>query len=134
MQLLKLQPLFSSFDVSFVSTSSTIGKDLQLPNYHHIPDANLNKKLMLGYAAFITLLILVRVRPDIVITTGAAPGFIALVLGKLLGAKTIWIDSIANAEELSLSGQKARRFADIWLTQWPDLAREDGPFYIGSVI
>jgi hypothetical protein len=43
------------------------------------------------------------------------------------------VDSIANAEELSLSGRKVRRFADLWLTQWPDLVREGGPEYAGAV-
>ena len=58
----------------------------------------------------------------------------ALRLGRLLGARTIWLDSIANVDELSLSGLKARRHADLWLTQWPHLARPEGPFYMGAVM
>lgn len=58
-------------------------------------------------------LIVLLHRPDIVISTGAAPGFFALLFGKLLGARTIWIDSIANAEQLSVSGQKVKLFADL---------------------
>ena len=42
--------------------------------------------------------------------------------------------SIANAEELSLSGAKAGSCADLWLTQWPHLAREGGPRYLGNVL
>ena len=75
-----------------------------------------------------------RHRPDVVLSTGAAPGFFAILFGKLLGARTIWVDSIANAEQLSLSGKKAGRFADLWLTQWPHLAQPGGPLYKGSVI
>ena len=70
--------------------------------------------------------------PRVVVTTGAAPGFFALWLGKKLGAKTVWIDSFANGDELSLSGQRAGAHADVWLTQWPDLARPDGPEYAGE--
>ena len=70
----------------------------------------------------------------VVISTGAAPGFFGLAFGKLLGARTIWIDSMANVEELSLSGRQVRRFADLWLTQWPHLARPDGPRYEGGVV
>jgi hypothetical protein len=69
-----------------------------------------------------------------VISTGAAPGLFGVAIGSLLGARTIWVDSIANGEELSLSGHRARRFADLWLTQWPHLASKDGPFYRGSVL
>lgn len=78
--------------------------------------------------------IVLRERPDIVLTTGAAPGYFALRVGKLLGARTVWIDSIANANELSMAGERAGKFADLWLTQWPHLARSDGPKYCGEVI
>jgi UDP-N-acetylglucosamine:LPS N-acetylglucosamine transferase len=74
-------------------------------------------------------------RPDVVATTGAAPGLVALIAGRfLVGAKTLWIDSIANCERLSSSGTSARRFADGWVTQWPDLSGPEGPDYWGSVI
>jgi cellulose synthase/poly-beta-1,6-N-acetylglucosamine synthase-like glycosyltransferase len=72
--------------------------------------------------------------PHKVITTGAAPGFFAVRLGKLLGAQCCWLDSIANAERLSLSGERAGPVADLWLTQWPGLASPHGPHYQGAVL
>ena len=80
------------------------------------------------------LWVIIRLRPNIIISTGAAPGFFALVFGKLFGAKTIWVDSIANVEQLSVSGQKVKRFADLWLTQWKHLAKPNGPYYKGGVL
>ncbi|MCZ7682100.1 MAG: hypothetical protein M5U28_26230 [Sandaracinaceae bacterium] len=73
-------------------------------------------------------------RPDVVVSTGALPGFFAVLLGKRLGARTVWVDSIANVEELSLRGRSARRHADLWLTQWPELARPGGPLYAGTIL
>lgn len=75
-----------------------------------------------------------RFRPDVVVTTGAAPGFAALLFGKMIGAKTIWIDSIANSEEMSSSGKHAGRIADLWLTQWEHLVTPQGPQFMGSVL
>ena len=49
-------------------------------------------------------------------------------------ARTIWIVSIANAEELSFAGQMVGRYADLWFTQWPHLARPGGPRYKGAVL
>jgi hypothetical protein len=69
-----------------------------------------------------------------VISTGAAPGYFAVRIGKLFGARTIWVDSVANAEELSLSGKEAGRHVDLWLTQWPHLARPEGPHFKGNVL
>ena len=61
-------------------------------------------------------------KPDAIITTGAAPGLVFLLAGKLLGRKTIWIDSIANVEHLSASGRMASKFVSRTYTQWKDLA------------
>ena len=78
--------------------------------------------------------ILLRVRPNVVVSTGAAPGYWAIRIGKLLGARTCWIDSIANVEAVSLSGRMAGPHSDLWLTQWKDLEADAGPVFRGSVI
>ncbi len=101
---------------------------------HVVRDANMKAKLGLLILAVQVFWIMLRERPERVISTGAAPGYFALAFGKLFGARTMWIDSIANANELSLCGRKIGRFADVWLTQWPELAAEDGPEYAGAVL
>ncbi|MGT2437726.1 hypothetical protein ACU4GH_20040 [Bradyrhizobium betae] len=68
--------------------------------------------------------IIAKFRPDVIVTTGAAPGLVAIQVGKVLGARTVWIDSLANSERMSLSGKLARRYADLWLTQWPHLVEK----------
>ena len=76
-----------------------------------------------------------RERPQVVISTGAAAGCMACFLGKLLGAKVIWIDSITNVDRMSLSGRMVRFIADLILVQWPGLAREyKNVEYVGTVI
>jgi hypothetical protein len=51
--------------------------------------------------------IIICPRPDVVITTGAASGYFAVRIGKFFGARTLFLDSIANAERLSLSARMA---------------------------
>ncbi|MDR3471988.1 MAG: glucuronosyltransferase [Devosia sp.] len=99
-----------------------------------ISDCNRNRPVASLKCMWQTLLLVLRTRPHVVISTGAAPGLFALFFGKLLGAKTIWIDSVANCERLSMSGKMAGRLADLWLTQWEHLATGSGPQYIGSVL
>ena len=66
---------------------------------------------------------MLRFRPDAVITTGAAPGYIALLLAKLGRCRTVWLDSIANAEEISMSAQ------------WEEVSRKTpGLQYWGQVL
>jgi hypothetical protein len=51
----------------------------------------------------------------------------------MVGARTIWLDSIANSDRPSLSGTFARPFASLWLTQWKHLA--DGALrYEGALL
>jgi UDP-N-acetylglucosamine:LPS N-acetylglucosamine transferase len=99
-----------------------------------ICDANRTDKLGLVRSALSVLWVLLQERPDVVISTGAAPGYFAVRIGKLLGAKTIWLDSVANVEELSLSGQQAGKHVDLWLTQWKHLASPSGPHFRGSIL
>ncbi|WP_208539075.1 glycosyltransferase family protein [Algihabitans albus] len=129
--------------MTYVTTNPEFGPEVEAdaaarrqpkPRFYAISDANRWQKLRLLWALLKLFAILLRVRPHTIITTGAAPGYLALRLGRLMGARTAWVDSIANAEELSLSGRKAGNHADVWLTQWEDLASARGPQYRGSVL
>jgi len=133
-QLRRISRAFEGLDVSYVSTNAGVQAEVAPAPLSVVPDANLNDKLALIGLALRMFLLILRHRPNIVISTGAAPGFFALFFGKLLGAKTIWVDSIANADQLSVSGQKVKPFADLWLTQWPHLEGKDGPYFRGAVI
>ena len=107
------------------------------PRFLVVPDANRWQKLRLLRQLLAVAWAVLRVRPHAVVTTGAAPGYFAVRLGRLLGARTIWVDSIANGDELSLSGRRAGGHADLWLTQWEHLAatgNKRGPKYRGAVL
>lgn len=133
-QLRKMAPAFDGMDVHYMTTTPGVREEVSAASLSVVPDANLDEKLRLILLAVKVLWVIIRLRPNIVISTGAAPGFFALMFGKLFGAKTIWVDSIANVEQLSVSGQKVKRFADLWLTQWKHLAKPNGPYYKGGVL
>jgi UDP-N-acetylglucosamine:LPS N-acetylglucosamine transferase len=133
-QMLRLEPMFAHYEVVFATVDPGYAFELADRKLLTINDATRWDKLGLIRLALRLLRIIVVERPDAVISTGAAPGFLAIRIGRLFGAKTIWLDSIANAERLSLSGMRAGRYADLWLTQWPHLARAGGPHYAGSVL
>lgn len=133
-QLMRLSPAWDNLAVSYVSTDPGLRQGLAAADFRVIVEANRWQKLRLVKQLVQLLLIFIAVRPDAVITTGAAPGYFALRLGRLFGARTVWVDSIANAEQMSLSGRQVRKYADLWLTQWEHLSDEDGPAFLGSVI
>jgi hypothetical protein len=51
----------------------------------------------------------------------------------MFGARTVWVDSIANVECMSMAGMRVKKYADLWLTQWAYLAKPEGPNYRGAV-
>jgi hypothetical protein len=132
-QLLRVLPAFDGAEQVFACVHRDCALDVPGRRLHVVTDANQWERLRLLRLAVEMLWVVLRERPDVVISTGAAPGFFALLFARLLGARTIWLDSLANADELSLSGKLVRRFASLWLTQWPQVARADGPEYAGSV-
>ncbi|MAM92930.1 MAG: hypothetical protein CMI15_15890 [Opitutaceae bacterium] len=133
-QMLRLRPAFKGCKVTYATTYADYEHDVPSESFRSIVDANRTQKCKLLISALSILWVILTERPKIILSTGAAPGFFAIFVGKILRRKTIWIDSIANAEELSLSGQKAGKYADLWLTQWEHLAKPGGPHYYGNVL
>ena len=133
-QLLRLRPAFEGCTVSYVTVQSAYAGEVLGARFHAVTDATRWSRWDLLKMMTQVAWVVVRERPDVVITTGAAPGVVALRVGKWLGAKTIWLDSIANVEAMSLSGMKVRPFADLWLTQWAHLALPNGPAFVGAVL
>ena len=131
----RLVPAFAEEDVYFASTEKTYSQFNPGRPFYFIPEASrTSSTFQLCWQALNVLYVLLRVRPNIVVTTGAAAGFFAIFLGRKLGMKTIWVDSIANVDEVSLSGLRAAKYADLFITQWQHLAQEKGPHYYGAVI
>lgn len=121
-QLLRVMPAFDEHEVIYVSTKPGFAETVE-ERFYCMPDANRKKKIQMLRLIRKMFSLVYSIRPSVIVTTGAAPGLIGLMAGKILGCTTIWIDSIANVEELSLSGKIAMKFASRVYTQWPDLAK-----------
>ncbi len=133
-ELLRLVPAFEQHSLHFVTVNETYERDVRGHPFSVVQDATRWNRVGLLVVAWQLLRVMRRFKPDIVLSTGAAPGLLSLVLGKLFRARTIWVDSIANVDELSGSGRMAGRWADLWLTQWEHLADPAGPEYAGKVL
>lgn len=133
-ELLRVLPAFEGTRLVFVTVRRDYAVSIPGQRLHVINDATRWNKLAVLLMALRVLAIVLWEQPDIIVSTGAAPGYFALRFGRLIRARTIWIDSIANVEELSMSGRMAGRFADLWLTQWQHLAQPRGPHWAGAVL
>lgn len=133
-QLQIISASFKGHDVFFANTIEGLAEKSGVKAEAVLTDCNRNKPLDNLRCAWQVFNLVRRVRPDFVISTGAAPGLFALMFGKLFGARAIWVDSVANSEQMSMSGKLAGRVVDLHLTQWAHLAQDNRPTYMGSVL
>jgi UDP-N-acetylglucosamine:LPS N-acetylglucosamine transferase len=138
-QLLKLLEYSKSWSKQpdfFVTTLKTVARRLEsYGTVYIIGEANRQHPFRAVLVLWKAFLIAIKERPDIVITTGSMPLAFFCFHAKLFGAKIVWIDSIANIDKLSVSGRFVHKFADLFLTQWQDLAApERGVEYAGELL
>lgn len=133
-QLMLMREAFAHHEAHFVTTMPGLPEQFGLERSRIIPDCNGDEKFAMLRTGWALFWLMLRLRPHVVISTGALPGLMALALGRMLGARTIWVDSVANAEEMSKSGRTARRFAHLWMSQWDHVARDAGAEYAGAIL
>jgi UDP-N-acetylglucosamine:LPS N-acetylglucosamine transferase len=135
-QLLKIVPPVEGYETCVITTSDAVRGNLQRFGAVHVVGECNRQHAGRVIRVFLRCLgILRRTRPDVIVSTGAAAGCICCFLGKLMGARIVWVDSITNVERLSLSGRMVRRIADLFLVQWPELARKyRGTQYVGTIV
>ena len=145
-QLQRLKPAFAGHDVTYATVGPCDVQAASPTKIRLLPDANAKTPVRMVWLLLCVGWLVLRIRPDVVVTTGAASGYWAIRFGRLIGARTIFLDSIANAEQLSLSARLAVPHADVTLTQWSDLAVETtetgtgnssgkaSPVYWGAVV
>jgi hypothetical protein len=73
--------------------------------------------------AIAALRILRRERPDLVLSTGAGVAVPFIWVARLLGVPTIFVETLARARDLSLTGRLVYRIATRVVVRWPELAR-----------
>ena len=125
-ELLRLRPAFEGWDIAYVSMFENYAAAVPGLRLHTVPDASRFDKLAFLKVFLRAVPIMLKERPRAVVTTGSAPMLAFILLGRLMGARTLWIDSIAQAEEMSSSGRLAKRLAHTVVAQWPEVAAREG--------
>ncbi|MST58319.1 PssD/Cps14F family polysaccharide biosynthesis glycosyltransferase [Waltera intestinalis] len=102
--------------------------DFEVRNFgnrqHYVPQMNRREKLFLFKFIrlfYIAFRILIKEKPDFVITTGALIAYPFCVLEKIMHGKVIYIESFARVNKPSLTGKMVHRYADLFLVQWEDM-------------
>jgi UDP-N-acetylglucosamine:LPS N-acetylglucosamine transferase len=105
-----------------------------VPRLHYLIDPHIS---LWKYAVNLlqSVALMARVRPHLVVTTGAGIAIPCALIGKLFGAKLIMVDTVACVSDLSKTGRCLYRYADLFIVQWPELCKKyPKAVYAGSVL
>jgi len=136
-QMMRLRDAFKGYDNFLVTYNSEATKNLENAYLIKFEGWDLKGKILLIKSIIKTIKILVKEKPDVIVSTGG--GEIAVpfcYIGKVLGAKVIFIETLARMTTPSGGGRLVYPIADLFLVQWESLLKKYGTKakYWGKVI
>lgn len=126
-QMQRLMPAFEGNEYFFVTHRSEYSRHLENAYFIGYKEGYIRERITWLKTIFIALRILLKERPDVVVSTGG--GEIAIPFcyaGKLLGARIIFIETLARVTTRSAAGRLIYPIADLFLVQWESLLKQYG--------
>jgi beta-1,4-N-acetylglucosaminyltransferase len=133
----RLLPAFEGKDYFFVTHDSDYSRHLGRAYLIPYREGFIRERLTWLATILIAMRILLKERPDVVISTGG--GEIAIPFcyaGKLMGATVILIETLTRVTTRSAAGRLIYPIADLFLVQWESLLKLYGSKaqYWGNVL
>lgn len=130
-ELMQLKSMFEKYDYYIVTekTKSNLSLKNKYPNKVSFllygSYTTFLKKLIYPFKllvnCFKSLFIYIKVRPKYIVSTGAHTAGPMCCIGKIFGSKIIFIETFANSNTKSRTGNLVYKFADLFIIQWEDL-------------
>jgi len=132
-EMLSIIDAFGGYEVFFVTTkaSTTEGLDKKYKVYYARRQYDtkqewaiyLRELLLLPKLIIHSLIILLKERPMVIVSTGGGSTLPLCYLGKLLKVKIIYIESLARINQPSRTGRLVHPVTDLFLVQWKNMLK-----------
>lgn len=129
-ELMQLKSMFNKYDFHIITekTKSNMYLKDKYPNrVNYLVYGTRSNMLVypfkLLYNCFKSLFLYFKIRPKVIITTGAHSAGPMCCIGKIFGSKIIYIETFANSETKSVTGKLVYKFADLFIVQWEDMLK-----------
>lgn len=123
-QILMLKPLMEKYDSFLITERTTYRTEIKDVKMYYLNQVNRKEFFfpfeMIGNS-FKSLFILIKERPDVVITTGVLAMIPICLLAKLFHKKLIYIESFAKVNSANETGKLLYKYADQFYVQWPQM-------------
>lgn len=128
-ELLQLEPLFKKYK-SYLITEKT-KTNINLKNkYDNVSFLVYGTKDHLFtyifkflYNIIKSLILYIKIRPKVIVTTGTHTAVPMCYIGKLFGSKIIFIETFANSTTKTLSGKMVYPIANTFIVQWEEMLK-----------
>ncbi|MHC4572973.1 MAG: PssD/Cps14F family polysaccharide biosynthesis glycosyltransferase [Planctomycetota bacterium] len=118
----QLAPVYKKYDYFYFTFSGGVAdKMMKTARVRTIPNIVIHNPLSWAIGFVLSARAALAERPDVVITTGAGVVVFFCIFAKMLGAKLIYIESMARIERPTLTARFLYPFADLFFVQWPGL-------------
>lgn len=136
-ELTKLTSLCQNFDSFLVVEKTPNFKTNFCKKNYFVNEINRKELFFLFKYTFLSLkelFIFIKERPSIVVSTGALCAYPMIRIAKFFKAKIIYIESYARISDLSTTGKKVIKYADLFFVQWRELAEKyEKTIFVGSL-
>ncbi len=119
LEMQQIMDAFKNNELVYVTSYAASTKNLN--NAYFLKDSAESLILNNIKNIFISSHIIIKERPDVIISTGADITIPICYLGKLLGSKVIFIESYCRVEDISATGKIIYPISDLFLVQWKHL-------------
>ena len=127
-ELLQLKKTMKKYDSYLITekTKSTIGLKEEFSKINYLTygtKSHLSYIYIFPWNCIKSLYYFFKIRPDVVITTGAHTGVVMCYIAKLFRKKVIYIETFANISSKSMSGRLVYPIADMFIVQWRSMLK-----------
>lgn len=125
-QLMMLKPLMQKYDSILLTEKTDYGVKIDDIKRYYVGQIN-RKEILFPFKIIVNtcrcLLLIIREKPDVMITTGVLAMIPCALLMKLFGKKLIYIESFAKVTSQTVSGKLLYKYADQFYVQWEEMLK-----------
>lgn len=127
-ELLRLTPIFENYNYSVVTekTKSTLSlaEKFSGKTYFLVPGTKshlFSYFFKFTFNIIISFYLMLKLRPDVIVTTGTHTAIPMCFFAKLLRKKVIFIETFANSKTKTMAGSLVYPIADVFVVQWESM-------------
>jgi UDP-N-acetylglucosamine:LPS N-acetylglucosamine transferase len=135
MQMLALKSAWEDLPRVWVTTRAADTEALlgdEPAVFAYVPTARSIKNMFRNF--WLAAVVIRRHRPDVLLSTGGGVTVPLFAVGKLVGARLIYVESLTRVDGPSLTGKLVYPLVDRFFVQWPEAATRPRMEFVGNLL